>query len=161
MHRLIKAGEVGGKYFQESQSVLQICITFMGIRTRTRIQIPLLLFLWWESGFSLWCGSGSSSSSKWCVNLRPLVYRPSAAPFWASAPALEPLQLLYFDSDADPDPAFPSDAYLGPDPDSAFQNDPDPQQWSQLCFIIYHLITWEQIQYNLYLFGTHWYLRLC
>jgi hypothetical protein len=45
----------------------------------------------------------------------------------------EPPQLLYFDSDADPDPAFSSDADPGPYPDSASQNDADPDQqhWPQ------------------------------
>jgi hypothetical protein len=51
------------------------------------------------------------------ANLRPLVFRPSTAPF-------EPLKLLIFDFNADPDPAFHSS--VDPDPDLAFQNNADP-----------------------------------
>ncbi len=58
-------------------------------------------------------------------NLRPLVYRPPRALFWASKPPLlasTALKLLNFDFNADPDPAFNSNA----DPDPASKNNADP-----------------------------------
>ncbi len=97
-----------------------------------------------ESLFSLWCGSGSGlcSPSKKCEPLRPLIYRITKAPFWASTrlhckrlrPSMAPIwaskNLLNFDFDADPDPAFDSDA----GPDRAFHSDaePDPTSYNDV-----------------------------
>ncbi len=64
------------------------------------------------------------------VNLRPLVYRPSPAPFWAAKPPLWASTALhgsilslysFWICSADPDPAFHSNA----DPDPASQNNAD------------------------------------
>ncbi len=72
-------------------------------------------------------------------NLRPLFYRPSRAPFWASSLLLwtstalhvylcfGPLKILIFEVNADRDPAFHSNA----DPDPAFHSNADPDLASQ------------------------------
>jgi hypothetical protein len=65
-------------------------------------------------------------------NLRPQVFRPSRAPFFRHQDSihgsgLSLLKLLNFECNADPNPAFHSNA--DPDPDLACKNnaDPDPQ----------------------------------
>ncbi len=74
-----------------------------------------------------------------CSNLRPLVYRPSGASFFEPSRLhcesvngalrlhFELLNLLNFDSNADLNPAFHSNAE--PDPDTVSKNtvDPEPQ----------------------------------
>ncbi len=71
-------------------------------------------------------------------NLRPLVYRPSRAPYLtlqaplvsAHGPPLlyfEPLKLLYFDFNADLDPVFLFNANLDSYPCPKKNADPDPQ----------------------------------
>jgi hypothetical protein len=71
-------------------------------------------------------------------NLRPLVYRPSRAPYFTLQASIisthgpqwlyfEPLKLMYFDFNADPDPAFHLNANLDSYPGPKKNADLDPQ----------------------------------
>ncbi len=71
------------------------------------------------------------------------VNRPSTTPLWASTPPLwastalhfEPLKILNFDINADPDPALQYNADLGTDPASKNNADPDKDAAYQIIRI--------------------------
>jgi hypothetical protein len=102
---------------------------WLRIRT-TLMRIPLSYWCGSGCNISLFCGSGSCYSTKWCksvLNGSILSFKVSIVSIWGP-PVLhfEPPHLLKVDFDADPDPKPGFDFVADPDPAFHSDEDPDP-----------------------------------